>query len=122
MKINPAAAYQAYNRISDHTHSPRRTGQYPEGGALKAGNTDQIQISHEGTRKMEAEQLSRSIMAEIREPASPERIEAVRAELLVSDVRRLAAALRQTGVSREEAQALLGRLWDEDEKKEADCP
>lgn len=54
--------------------------------------------------------------------ASPERIEAVRAELLVSDVRRLAAALRQTGVSREEAQALLGRLWDEDEKKEADCP
>ena len=34
----------------------------------------------------------------------------------------LAAALRQTGVSREEAQALLGRLWDEDEKKEADCP
>ena len=54
--------------------------------------------------------------------ASLERIEAVRAELLVSDVRRLAAALRQTGVSREEAQALLGRLWDEDEKKEADCP
>ena len=78
MKINPAAAYQAYNRISDHTHSPRRTGQYPEGGALKAGNTDQIQISHEGTRKMEAEQLSRSIMAEIREPASPERIEDLR--------------------------------------------
>ena len=78
MKINPAAAYQAYNRISDHTHSPRRTGQYPEGGALKAGHTDQIQISHEGTRKMEAEQLSRSIMAEIREPASPERIEDLR--------------------------------------------
>ena len=78
MKINPAAAYQTYNRISDHTHSPRRTGQYPEGGALKAGNTDQIQISHEGTRKMEAEQLSRSIMAEIREPASPERIEDLR--------------------------------------------
>ena len=78
MKINPAAAYQAYNRISDHTHSPRRTGQYPEGGALKAGNTDQIQISHEGTRKMEAEQLSRSSMAEIREPASPERIEDLR--------------------------------------------
>ena len=78
MIINPAAAYQAYNRISDHTHSPRRTGQYPEGGALKAGNTDQIQISHEGTRKMEAEQLSRSIMAEIREPASPERIEDLR--------------------------------------------
>ena len=78
MKINPAAAYQAYNRIPDHTPSPRRTGQYPEGGALKAGNTDQIQISHEGTRKMEAEQLSRSIMAEIREPASPERIEDLR--------------------------------------------
>ena len=78
MKINPAAAYQAYNRISDHAHPPRRTGQYPEGGALKAGNTDQIQISHEGTRKMEAEQLSRSIMAEIREPASPERIEDLR--------------------------------------------
>lgn len=47
--------------------------------------------------------------------APPERIEAVRAELLASDIRRLAAALRQTGVSREEALELLGRLWDEEE-------
>ena len=47
--------------------------------------------------------------------APPERIEAVRAHLLEEDVRHLAAALRQTGVSKEEAQALLGRLWDEEE-------
>lgn len=52
--------------------------------------------------------------------ATPERIGAVRAELLEADVRHLAAALRQTGVSKEEALELLGRLWDEEE--EADCP
>lgn len=50
--------------------------------------------------------------------ATPERIEAVRAELLEADVRRLAAALRQTGVSKGEAQELLGRLWDEEEEAE----
>lgn len=50
--------------------------------------------------------------------APPERIESVRAQLLEEDVRRLAAALRQTGVSKEEAQELLGRLWDEEEEVE----
>lgn len=78
MKINPTAAYQAYNRISERNRTLRRTGLAAEGMAPKAGNTDQIQISHEGARLVEAEQLSRSIMAEIQEPASPERIESLR--------------------------------------------
>lgn len=78
MKINPTAAYQAYNRISEHNRTLRRTGLMTEGGVPKAGNIDQIQISQEGARKVEAEQLSRSIMAEIQTPASPERIESLR--------------------------------------------
>ena len=43
-------------------------------------------------------------------------IEAVRAQLLTEEARRLVEALRQTGASREEAMALLGRLWDEKEE------
>lgn len=78
MKINPAAAYQAYNRISEHTPALRRIGLTVEGGAAKAGNIDQIQISQEGARKVEADQLTRSIMSEIQTPASPERIESLR--------------------------------------------
>ena len=47
--------------------------------------------------------------------AGPAEIEAVRAQLLTEEARRL-GALRQTGASREEAMALLGRLWDEKEE------
>lgn len=48
--------------------------------------------------------------------AGPEEIEAVRAQLLEEEARRLVEALRQTGLSRAEALALLGRLWDEKEE------
>lgn len=48
--------------------------------------------------------------------AGPAEIEAVRAQLLEEEARRLVEALRQTGLSREEALALLGRLWDEKEE------
>ena len=61
MKINPTAAYQAYNKISDYGHTLRRTG--------AAGETPAAEKS---------EQLSRSILAEIREPASAERLESLR--------------------------------------------
>lgn len=48
--------------------------------------------------------------------AGPAEIEAVRTQLLTEEARRLVEALRQTGASREEAMALLGRLWDEKEE------
>ena len=43
----------------------------------------------------------------------PSRIEALRAELLTEDIRSLTAALKSTGVSREEALQLIDRYWDE---------
>ena len=48
--------------------------------------------------------------------AGPAEIEAVRTQLLTEEARRLVEALRQAGASREEAMALLGRLWDEKEE------
>ncbi len=50
--------------------------------------------------------------------AEPELVERVRAQLLEEDARRLVTALRQTGTSRPEALALIGRLWDEREEGE----
>ena len=38
----------------------------------------------------------------------------VRRELLEEDVRRLVLAMRQTGLSREQAIALVGQLWEEE--------
>lgn len=79
MKINPATAYQAYNKVTEHTHTtPRRPELRPEVAAQKAGNTDQIQISPEATRQREVEQLTQSILSQIREPASPQRLESLR--------------------------------------------
>ena len=78
MKINPTAAYQAYNKISEHSHAARRLGAASELPAQKAENTDRIHISPEASRPLEVEQLSRSILAEIREPASAERLESLR--------------------------------------------
>ena len=40
MKINPTAAYQAYNKISEHSHAARRLGAASELPAQKAENTD----------------------------------------------------------------------------------
>jgi len=79
MKLNPTAAYHAYNKIAEH---PARTYRRPEAFSehlvQKTENTDQIQISPEGTRKMAAEQLSRTIMTQIRESSSPQRLESLR--------------------------------------------
>ena len=68
MKINPTAAYQAYNKISEHSHAARRLGAASELPAQKAENTDRIHISPEASRQLEVEQLSRSILSEIRSP------------------------------------------------------
>lgn len=79
MKINPTAAYQAYGKISEYGHTSRRTGAATEvQAAQQPGKTDRIQISQQGTRQLEVEQLSKSILAEIREPASQERLESLR--------------------------------------------
>ena len=79
MKINPSAALQAYGKIPDYGHAPRRTGTVMETQSpQKAGVTDRIQISPQATRQLEVEQLSRSILAEIKEPASQERLETLR--------------------------------------------
>lgn len=48
----------------------------------------------------------------------PERIESLRTELLTEDIRSLTAALKSTGVSREEALQLIDRYWDEEEDHE----
>ena len=48
----------------------------------------------------------------------PERIESLRAELLTEDIRSLTAALKSTGVSKEEALQLIDRYWDEEEDHE----
>lgn len=45
---------------------------------------------------------------------SEEKVEAVRAELMAGVVRTLVDAVRNMGVSREEALALVGKLWDEE--------
>lgn len=74
MNINPAAAYRAYNKINGYSHSSRHTEWNVEDGAQRLENTDQIEISPEGARKMEAEQLTKAIASELREPASPERL------------------------------------------------
>ena len=79
MKINPTAAYQAYNKISEHTPASRRYGGTASLPVQKSENTDRIHISPEASRQLEVEQLSRSILSEIREPASPERLESLRA-------------------------------------------
>ncbi|MBC8585801.1 flagellar biosynthesis anti-sigma factor FlgM [Youxingia wuxianensis] len=77
MKINPAA-FHAYKKINGYTHASRHMEQTQEEMAAKTENSDQIQISPEGARKMEAEQLSRAIAAELCRPASPERLESLR--------------------------------------------
>ncbi|MDE7243154.1 MAG: GntR family transcriptional regulator [Oscillospiraceae bacterium] len=45
--------------------------------------------------------------------ASPEQREKIREQLLCDDVRKLIQALRQSGVEKAEAAALVERLWDE---------
>lgn len=79
MKLNPTAAYHVYNKIAEHpARTYRRPESFSEHLVQKMENTDQIQISPEGSRKMAADQLSRSIMSEIREASSPQRLESLR--------------------------------------------
>lgn len=77
MKINPAA-FHAYSKINDCTSIPRHLEVGAEDTVQRSGNTDQIQISPEGARKMEIEQLTKSIVSEMHEPASSERLERLR--------------------------------------------
>ena len=42
----------------------------------------------------------------------PDRVEGIRAELLENDARAIVAAMRQMGLNREEAIALIGRYWE----------
>ena len=48
--------------------------------------------------------------------ASPEQIDGIRAELLRTEVRETAAAMKRMGLKKEEALALLERLYDEEEE------
>ena len=43
---------------------------------------------------------------------APDRVEGIRAELLENDARAIVAAMRQMGLNREEAIALIGRYWE----------
>lgn len=43
---------------------------------------------------------------------APDRVERIRAELLENDARAIVAAMRQMGLNREEAIALIGRYWE----------
>lgn len=45
MKINPTAAYYAYNKISEHLRPVH--AEEAAGALVRSGNTDQIQISPE---------------------------------------------------------------------------
>lgn len=78
MTINPTAAYQAYNRIGKRSYPAGRQDYQAEEAVQKAENTDRIRISPEAARQREVEQLTGSIMAQIREPASPQRLDSLR--------------------------------------------
>lgn len=80
MRINPSAAYQAYNKIGKRPYDASRRSDYQgEEAAQKTENTDSFRISPEAARQREVEQLTSSIMSEIREPASAQRLDNLRA-------------------------------------------
>lgn len=80
MKINPTAAYQAYNKIGERSFPvPRRQDYQGEEPVQRVENTDRFRISPEAARQREVEQLTSSIMSEIREPASAQRLDSLRA-------------------------------------------
>ncbi len=76
MKINPAAAYHRYSQAAEYARASRPAESHP--GETAREHTDQIVISSEGTRRAEAEQLTRTIAAGMPAPASPERLESLR--------------------------------------------
>ena len=81
MKINPAAAFHAYKKINDYTPHSRHAESGPEEAAQKIENTDQIQISAAGARKIEGENFTRTVVSELHKPASPERLESLRSAI-----------------------------------------
>lgn len=79
MKINPTAAYQAYGKISDRSYAFTRRQDYQmEEQVQKVEYTDRFRISPEAARQREVEQLTSSIMSEIREPTDPQRLDSLR--------------------------------------------
>ncbi len=80
MKINPTTAYLAYNKAAESTYAPRQMGLHFEDAMPKneSVNTDQIQISPQGTRKMEIEQLTKAVSAEYQQATPPEKLESLR--------------------------------------------
>ena len=76
MKINPTAAYHAYNKISEHLRPSRQ--EETEHLQPQIGNVDQIQISAKAARSQELEQYSRTVTARLCQPASAQRLESLR--------------------------------------------
>lgn len=79
MKINPTAAYYAYNKISEHlrpVHADEAAG-----ALVRSGNTDQIQISPEAAHNQEVEQYARTVTAELCRPASQQRLDELRSAI-----------------------------------------
>ena len=50
MKINPTAAFQAYNKMAEHNRSPRQAELSADDKMQRGGHTDQIQISPAGAQ------------------------------------------------------------------------
>ena len=80
MKINPAAAYHVYSKAAKSPYALRQMEPHVEETARNE-HTDQIQISHAGTRKAEIDQLTKAVAAEIYEPTSPENLESLRSAI-----------------------------------------
>ncbi len=83
MKINPAAAFNAYNKTvekisSTQSSTAARPAESTTARAAAAEHTDQVEISAEGARKAGIQQITDAIVSEIHEPASAEKIEALR--------------------------------------------
>ena len=68
MKINPTAAYYAYNKISEHLRPVH--AEEAAGALVRSGNTDQ-----------EVEQYARTVTAELCRPASQQRLDELRSAI-----------------------------------------
>ncbi|MDK2812945.1 MAG: hypothetical protein PWQ08_200 [Clostridiales bacterium] len=83
MKINPAAAFNAYNKTVEKVSSNQSSAavhpaETTQARAAAAEHTDQVQISAEGARKAGIQQITDAIVSEIHEPASAEKLESLR--------------------------------------------
>ena len=83
MKINPAAAFNAYNKTVEKISSAQSSAaahpaENASARAASTEHTDQVQISAEGARKAGIQQITDTIVSEIHEPASAEKLESLR--------------------------------------------